>query len=618
MKHLRFVRRIVLAGMVACLSVGNTAGALGPVLFSGVQVKGVGANTSSLEAVEVKSYSDTDTEVTNWCIAYASYTSTTTPSGGSCVMPLSTGDKVFLKAHSAFSFTTAELTNTIRVTNPQYVPDGILNSGLGNATGQLFLLDTSKQPINNIKWYTGPSSVIGHINLRPATGAPENISFTRTGFGEDGSSGFVTSPTSLNFVSGGLYDLIDVCKNVSGFQEIIPPDYSELDGQCTPVDVCSNVDGIQQKVPDGLTILDGRCIQDQCDNIIGIQEFLPTGYVKDELGHCLVDACPNLTGLQASLPAGYYLDASDCSKYEDRALVISELLPNVAGSDTGLEYVELFNPYDEQISLKGYKLGIGKNFEKLVTLPETAAIPAHGYYVATNAELDFTLLNTSSGVSLTTPAGAVVSQTVYENPADNASWSMIDGSWQYTTQRTPGSANLPTPEVIEEITVISPLTTHLASCGIGKYRHPVTNRCRNLESDVVTLASCDNDEYRNPETNRCRKISALTSSLTPCGENQERNPDTNRCRNVLSASTSLTPCQDGYERNPETNRCRKSVVATSELAAVAQSASEPAGSGSISPYTLGFSVAGLAFGYGLFEWRKELFGLFGRLLPFNR
>jgi hypothetical protein len=619
MKSLRLAPLVLLCA-VLCAAVGAPLSqALGPVLISGVQVKGVGSASSSLEAVEIRNYSDNDVDVSSWCVAYASYTSATLPTGGSCISPYESGDKVFIKKQSAIIFATPEFTTNLQTTSPTFVPDMVLSSGLGNTTGQLYLLDSTKQMMNNIKWYTSTSVIAGQINLRPASGQPENISFSRISLGEDGSSGFAASPLPLSFSGGGLYDLVDVCKNITGFQDAIPADYTELDGNCHPNDACANIDGIQSIVPSGLFLVGENCVADECPNIDDVQLLLPDNYMKDDGGNCREDTCTNMEGLQVDVPTGYYVESGECLKYEDRALMVNELLPNASGSDTGLEYIELYNPFDEAVSLRGYVLRVGKILEKSYAFTDDQEIASHEYMVITSAQLPFTLLNTTSSVQLVTPAGSELGVITYSDPQDDMSWSLIDGVWQYTNQRTPGALNqssILTEEVSEEREVLGVNT--LASCGPGKYRHPLTNRCRNIESDVVTLAGCDADEYRNPETNRCRKITSLTSSLAPCSEGQERNLDTNRCRSTLANSSTLAVCQEGYERNPETNRCRK-VVSAIAGASNAELLQNPASSQTLqSPYMLGAGVAVLALGYGFYEWRAEILRIFKRFIPFSK
>ena len=73
--------------------------------------------------------------------------------------------------------------------------------------------------------------------------------------------------------------------------------------------------------------------------------------------------------------------------------------------------------------------------------------------------------------------------------------------------------------------------------------------------------TCPEGKVINEETGNCVKISSSTV-LEPCPPGKYRNPLTNRCKSVFAASSELKPCPEGYERNPETNRCRKIVSNT--------------------------------------------------------
>ena len=113
-------------------------------------------------------------------------------------------------------------------------------------------------------------------------------------------------------------------------------------------------------------------------------------------------------------------------------------------------------------------------------------------------------------------------------------------------------------------------TKELKSCPAGKYRNPLTNRCKNIEAssshntDFDSEKTCPTGQYRNPETGRCKnnKTSTITA-VKECKAGYERNPETNRCRKIKTETNNLKPCKDGYERNPETNRCRKKIATNS-------------------------------------------------------
>jgi hypothetical protein len=290
---------------------------------------------------------------------------------------------------------------------------------------------------------------------------------------------------------------------------------------------------------------------------------------------------------------------------EDRPLLIVEIYPNAPGSDTGQEFIELYNPNDTTVPLAGYKIRLGPSFTKEYVFL-SGELQSKQYRAFSDTETGIVLPNTTGAqLVLVTPAGSSVSESpVYSNAKDGNSWQVYEDVWMYTNQRTPNGANLPylEPAVNEEVLAV---TSVLAPCPVGKYRNPETNRCRNIETAVSALQPCDEDEYRNTETNRCRKLTSATSTLVPCKAGQVRNPETNRCR-AIATTSSLGACPEGQERNPETNRCRK--VAT--LAAQTTSAGRvddvaPTTSSSFNWPVLfvAVAVAGL---YMLYEWRSEI------------
>ncbi len=349
-----------------------------------------------------------------------------------------------------------------------------------------------------------------------------------------------------------------------------------------PRDVCANIEGLQTEVPESFEVIEGSCLQDICTNIVGFQESTE-GYEVNGEGLCVE------------------------VELEGSTIEITELLPNVSGADGGKEFIELHNPNDFVVNLEGYSLVLGSKSYVL-----SSVVLSPGDYIALyDSDSGLVLPNTTGEeVVLFAQNGDEVSRSsTYTNAPDDYSWIMISGQWQFSNQPTPGGTNkvsLSTSSSVggEEAENV------LADCPDGKFRNPLTNRCKNIESASNSLVPCDTDEYRNPATNRCNKLSSSTSSLKPCAANQERNPETNRCR-AISSSDNLEPCEEGKERNPETNRCR--TVAT--LASVDVDGSGPALTATIvdvpTPNTgVNWAVISLAIigsiAYIMYEWREEL------------
>ena len=593
------MRRIVRVALVLCITLYQLTGmpiAHGVTASSVVisQLSTGDSQSGSNEFVELYNNSTSDIDVSNWCIRYSTIADSLQGSPRYCFTPSDGQTKIYLTAHSYAIIVT-----------PSYAmpggssPDGRFTGSNMSATGgHIKLLDSNGGVIDKVGWNTVTTSAVSPEGM--AALAPSAVqSLTRKLTGslyqdtDNNKNDFELKTPLLH--GGGIYELrtpVDICGNLADIQEVLPAGYGyDEAGNCEAIvnDVCINIDKIQLSVP------------------VGMEQ-------RDD-GSCAMppqDVCLNLDGLQVIVPTGYVRSGDTCVHLEDRELWLSEILPNVSGSDTGREYIEIYNPQSEPITLSGYTLYIGKNFEKAYPLPLLAGktvVPAYGFVTFSDSELGATLLNTLSGVRLVAPAGNVVSETVYSDPGDDQAWAYIDGAWQYTSVPTSGTANIATPENGE----VESAST-VASCPVGKYRNPLTNRCRTIEADAAILADCQEGYYRNPETNRCRKIAAA-AVLVACQTGYTRNPETNRCRKDGTDDDGLTPCKAGQERNPATNRCRN-VSALTTPASVAEAEESAGTSNTALPWVIGIAAVG-AVGYGIYEWRHELAGavsgLFRRL-----
>lgn len=349
---------------------------------------------------------------------------------------------------------------------------------------------------------------------------------------------------------------------------------------------------------------------DLCLNLVGVQNFKPANTIIDATNHCVappVDVCTNIAEDQAVVPVGYVLVDGSCV-LDLKPLQITELLPNAQGMDTGREYVELYNPTEVVVDLSAYRLQTGINADKTLPFPAGSAIGPGEYKTFYDSDMAFSLVNTTGKVALIGADGRFVSASEqYDSPADDMAWALIDGMWQYTNRSTPGALNLASE--LDEGGMGS-AGAMLAACAPGKYRHPLTNRCRNIETDATVLASCDADQYRNPETGRCRKI-ATAASLALCKEGQYRSEETNRCRNIVAANTPV-PCAEGQERNPQTNRCRNVPAKSIPEAAFAVQPVAEGMKAFVGWWALG-GVGLLALGYAGWEWRREVMSFVSRL-----
>lgn len=331
-------------------------------------------------------------------------------------------------------------------------------------------------------------------------------------------------------------------------------------------------------------------------------DFTDAERVINEPDESIIDICPSLEGVQAEIPLGYELIDSECvpvvvSPAEACIGVsLSEILPNPAGTDTGAEYIELFNGTYTAISLVGCSVRIGSAVKNLsgVILPGYTSLYGIVLPNASGAVVEFITPTTEEAVAYPGELG------------DDIAWALINGIWQETNRPTPNGANVIS---LAEAKASTNSQESLGACPPGKYRNPATNRCKSL---TVTggLKPCEPGQYRNPETNRCKSTASAITSLKPCSPGQIRNPATNRCKKAASA-TALKPCADGQERNPETNRCRK-VAGASTTTPSSELDQAVDTKRSVSFAVLGV-IAMLALGYGVYEYRASIANFFSRM-----
>ena len=529
------------------------------------------------EFVEIYNNSSGAVDVTGWCLDYI-------PSGGgsptrhSCLTVADSSMKLWLRAGGYATFVSNEYKVAKSVTS-----DASFAGGIAATSGHVRLLNALGTEVDKLGWGAATN---------PETTAATTPANTKSLQRKDASPGFQdTDNNSSDFIQ------INPLLHTSGIDEIV-----------TLIDVCPNIDDVQQTMPiNYLANENGECLPDSCLNIAGLQINVPDNYDSDVSGQCVErDECSNLSGAQHDIPE-YMVRGSDSDCIvEYSPLQLTEIMPNANGSDTGNEFIEIHNPTNTMIDLTLYAVKVGAS-GAVYSFPIGATIAPGEYRTFSDSVMKFTLVNTSSRVVLTAIGDAIFGDTgTYTSPPDGESWALIGEVWQYTNQPTPGAANR--ASIIEEVTVDS-TDTGLTSCPAGKYRNPLTNRCRTITSDASVFATCDNDQYRNPETGRCRKIT--TATLTPCKDGQYRSEETNRCRNVLGASTAK-PCKDNQYRSEETGRCRNVQVSSVPDAAFAVQKVKDTGMAFVGWWALG-GVGLLAAGYAAWEWRRELMS-FGKQL----
>ncbi len=524
----RFLTLFV-ATVIIC---GNLASALGekPVLG---HVKTGESSALSREFVSIYNNSEEPIDVTDWCIYYAS-ASDATKTKLACLEAPADNIRLMLSAFSYATFASSEFVSA----TPGLIPDAIFTSGMAASGGHIRLHDKDAIEIDKLGWGTATSPEGVAVAPYPSGSVFERKKINDVQFLQD------NNDNSTDFTSV----ILSIIPNSGIVEEEVL------------VDVCANIDGVQTTVPDDYFLVGGECAQDVCDNIAGLQAIIPSGYES--------------------------LDGENCTEkvvvLESSILTITELLPNVSSTDTGKEYIEIYNPNPKAIQLEGYKLQLGPAYSKIYVL-ENRLLDPFSYVTFSDLLSKLTLPNSSASVRLIAPAGNAVSETaVYDSPEDDEAWALINDVWQFTNRPTPDSANM-----------ISLFTEEVASTGGDSELKP-----------------CEAGQERNPTTNRCRSI-AQTDSLVPCKAGQERNPETNRCRAFADTASALTSCDPGEERNPETNRCRK-ITAVGEVAS-AKVTDVPTSTKNKNNYVVFGLIVGALLIYAVYEWRSEISRLLSRL-----
>jgi Lamin Tail Domain len=591
---------LILTGLIAqsCFATSPN------IVISQIQIGPTGS--ASNEFIELYNNAETDIEISNWCLHYASATSLLVGNKLTCFTPENEYLHLYVPAHGyvfAVSTVLAGATPTLG--------SDIRFSATLAGSGHVRLVNSTSAEVDRIGWGTAALPE-GLAVASPASGrvlARQSAGASLLQDSDNNNLDFIQSAPKTAYIYGQLYEQQDVCYNIGGIQLSAPDGYSvDTANNCIPppVDVCTNIDGLQVSVPVGYALDDaGLCQVDVCTNIVGLQLAIADDKVFDSAGDCVdFDACINIAGIQPTVPDSYILDGTGRCMLVLLPLYITEVLPNAVGSDEGHEYVEIYNPHDTTIDLALYRLIVGVDSPKLYAFPVGSMVEAHSYTVFSDDDMPFTLVNSISQVGMQTEDGAIIDQTpMYDSPAEGMAWSLIDASWQFTDTPTPGADNIATvvvydPDVEEAVVGLKP-------CAPSQYRSPETNRCRLLVSIGSSLAACKDGQYRSEATNRCRSIASDADTLTPCSDTQYRNVETNRCRTLASVDGSLVACKVGQERNPDTNRCRNVMSSTIPAAAFAVEPVADTAGAFVGWWALG-GIGLVAVGYGVWEWRVEI------------
>ncbi len=123
-------------------------------------------------------------------------------------------------------------------------------------------------------------------------------------------------------------------------------------------------------------------------------------------------------------------------------VIITELLidPDKPLTDAEDEFVELYNPSSQTISLSGLVLETGSTFSYSFELPAISMNPGE-YKALYSVDTGLTLSNTEGGARISTNSGAELDRTAqYQSAKPDAAWAKVGESWNWSTP-TPGKPN---------------------------------------------------------------------------------------------------------------------------------------------------------------------------------
>jgi hypothetical protein len=155
-------------------------------------------------------------------------------------------------------------------------------------------------------------------------------------------------------------------------------------------------------------------------------------------------------------------------------VVITEVFadPTPPQQDSTDEFIEIYNPNDSAITLKGYRLQTGSDFRYTYTLGDTPLGPRM-YLAIPSAVSKLSLANSGSGVRLIDPNGAIAYEAPhYGDAKEGQAWMQDDTGWKWSLTPTPGSANtltLPPPKVL---TLATPQKKKAAKTASAKVTAP--------------------------------------------------------------------------------------------------------------------------------------------------
>lgn len=131
----------------------------------------------------------------------------------------------------------------------------------------------------------------------------------------------------------------------------------------------------------------------------------------------------------------------------DRFPMIVEIMPNPVGPDDYLEYIELYNSYDHELSIGGWMLDDEEGGSKPFVFPLDTVIASREYQVWYRSDTGIALNNTTDKARLMDPHGNVVHEVEYSSAKEGRAYVFSGGLWFWSETLTPGAPNPAPPGV---------------------------------------------------------------------------------------------------------------------------------------------------------------------------
>ncbi|MBU1446299.1 lamin tail domain-containing protein [Patescibacteria group bacterium] len=127
-------------------------------------------------------------------------------------------------------------------------------------------------------------------------------------------------------------------------------------------------------------------------------------------------------------------------------MYITEIFPNPEGSDSGNEWIEIYNASDENIDMGNWTIDIGEESKKIFTF-ENTTINSGEYFILSDKDLGFALKNSENQVRLIDFEGSEIDAITYLKVSENESFMKIsiegeeEAIWKWNKNISPGKEN---------------------------------------------------------------------------------------------------------------------------------------------------------------------------------